>query len=147
MMHESWAVLFLVSICLLLLLVAAGAHFYWGFGGQVAKDIAVPQRKDGTPLFDPSPLATHAVGFVLLAIIAAVILSLWPALLPIPQVLTKIAVAFFALVFLARALSWHRYVGFFKSVRTTRFGTYDTWLYSPICMAIGIGLLAVFLKP
>jgi hypothetical protein len=32
-----------------------------------------------------------------------------------------------------------RLMGFFKSVTGTRFGTRDTWLYSPVCLLLGLG--------
>jgi len=122
MIGTSWFVLSIAMVSVTLLALAAGFHFYWGFGGQVGRNISVPQREDGTPVFTPSSLATHAVGFTILIVIGSVFLSLWPALLPLSPIWTKIMTVFFALIFLARALSWQKYVGLFKSVRATEFG-------------------------
>ncbi len=48
-----------------------------------------------------------------------------------------------ALVLLLRAVGDFRYVGFFKSVGGTRFATMDTWCYSPVCLALSIGVAYV----
>jgi Protein of unknown function (DUF3995) len=42
-------------------------------------------------------------------------------------------------VFVLRALGDFRLMGFFKSVRGTRFAVRDTWLYSPLCLLLGLG--------
>jgi len=43
-----------------------------------------------------------------------------------------------AALFLIRAVGEFRYVGFFKSVRDTRFATWDSWLFSPLCLLIAV---------
>jgi hypothetical protein len=44
-------------------------------------------------------------------------------------------------VFVLRAIGEFRLVGFFKSVRGTPFAHWDTWLYSPLSLLIGLGAL------
>jgi len=41
-------------------------------------------------------------------------------------------------VFVARALVPNRYVGFFKFLRTTRWAKYDTRLFSPLFLILGL---------
>jgi hypothetical protein len=48
-----------------------------------------------------------------------------------------------ALGLLARAMGDFNYVGFFKRVRGTRFARMDTLLYSPLCLALAVGVAAV----
>ena len=48
-----------------------------------------------------------------------------------------------ALVFALRAIGDFRYVGFFKSLGDDPFRTWDTWLFSPLCLAIGLAALTV----
>jgi Protein of unknown function (DUF3995) len=48
-----------------------------------------------------------------------------------------------ALGLLLRAVGDFRYVGFFKSVRDSRFATMDTWCYSPVCLALSMGVAYV----
>ena len=44
-------------------------------------------------------------------------------------------------VFALRALGEFKWVGFFKSVRDTRFARLDTWLYSPLCAGMAAACL------
>jgi len=45
------------------------------------------------------------------------------------------------LVLLARAVGDFKYVGFFKTVRASRFAVLDTWFYSPLCALLALGAL------
>ena len=123
------------------LAVGAAFHFYWAFGGRYGHRVAVPQRLDGTPLFVPSAAATFAVAFGL-TLVAAVLAAYAMRLdLPVPRGLLRIGMVILAVIFLARGLSWHPYVGLFKSVRSTDFGRNDTRFYSPGCIIAGLGFL------
>jgi hypothetical protein len=46
---------------------------------------------------------------------------------------------------MARAVGEGRYVGFLKRVRNTAFARNDTWLYSPLCVALAVGFLVLAL--
>lgn len=48
-----------------------------------------------------------------------------------------------AIVFALRAVGDFRYVGFFKRARDTVFARHDTFVYSPLCLALAV--LAVWL--
>jgi len=48
-----------------------------------------------------------------------------------------------ASVFLARAIGDFRFVGFFKRVHGSRFAHWDTALYSPLCLVIGLAIVAL----
>ena len=61
--------------------------------------------------------------------------------LPLPRSSLRLGMIFLALIFLARGLSWHPYVGLFKAIRTTDFARNDTVFYSPACVAAGLGFL------
>jgi hypothetical protein len=50
-----------------------------------------------------------------------------------------------ALGLLARAVGEFKYVGFFKSVRGSRFATLDTLVYSPLCILLATGVVFVAL--
>ncbi|ESX98522.1 hypothetical protein X755_14590 [Mesorhizobium sp. LNJC405B00] len=58
----------------------------------------------------------------------------------------KAGIILWAIIFSARALSWSRYFGLFKRVRTTRFASYDSWFYSPSCLLLGLGLFYLALS-
>lgn len=127
-------------LCATILAIAAGFHLYWGFGGKVGLGVSIPQREDGAPVFAPGAMATIAVGVVLVGVLIFVLSLVGILSLPLPHLWIRIGVALWAAAFTARALSWHRYAGLFKSVRDTRFGRYDTWFYSPLCLVLGAGL-------
>jgi hypothetical protein len=123
------------------LAVGAAFHFYWAFGGRYGHRVAVPQHPDGTPLFVPSVAATFAVAFGLTLIVLVVAVYAMRVDLAVPRGLLRIGMVVLALIFLARGLSWHPYVGLFKRVRSTDFGRNDTWFYSPGCIVAGLGFL------
>jgi hypothetical protein len=47
------------------------------------------------------------------------------------------------MIFLFRAAGEFKLVGFSKSVRGTAFATWDTWLFSPLCVLLGAGFLVI----
>jgi hypothetical protein len=101
-------------------------HFYWAIAGVGGRSAAIPEI-DGVPAFRPSKAATAAVGLVLLATAAIVLLHV------------KLLLAGAAAVMVLRAIGDFRLVGFFKRVRGSRFARLDTLLYSPLCLVLGAG--------
>ena len=137
----------LALTCTAVLMFIAGFHFHWGFGGTAGLAVAVPQSESGAALFKPSAAAAHLIGLALVA--AALCVLAWSGrfALPLPPVALRAIVAFLALVFTARALAWFRYAGWFKKVRNTAFGRYDTFFYCPLCLFLGLGLFYLVAKP
>ena len=117
-------------------------HVYWAFGGSVGKAAAVP-HVNGAPTFEPSRGGTLAVAFVL-ALCALLVLSVAALVaLPVPHaLLTWLAYALSLGLFL-RAVGDFRLVGFFKRVRGSRFAQLDTLVFSPLCLALSVGVLVV----
>ena len=129
-------------------------HVYWALGGRLGKEAAVPRapaRPDdeaGTPrraAFEPSTAATLAVAVALAGVAVLVCLrgGLFgesPSQWLIGPVLGIVALALFA-----RAVGDFKLVGFFKRRTDSRFATMDTWFYSPLCVALGAGLIAIVL--
>jgi hypothetical protein len=94
-------------------------------------------------LFVPSTRATVTVGVVLL--VFAGLVAATGRLVDVgasPRVLSWLSLAL-ALGLLARAIGEFRYVGFFKRVRDSRFAHLDTWVYSPLCLALAAGVAQV----
>ena len=129
--------------CTVILIFIASFHFYWGFGGKLGMGVAVPQRSSGEPLFKPSTAASHLIGLALLAAALCVLACSGFVLLPVPPRAIHLIVTLLAVIFTGRALGWFRYAGFFKKMRNTRFGKYDTWFYCPLCLFLGLGLFRV----
>jgi len=105
----------------------AGLHFYWAAFGTGEGSAAIPEV-DGVPAFKPSKAGTAAVGLVLLAAAAIVLLRV------------ELLLAGAAAVLVLRAIGDFRLVGFFKRVKGSKFSRMDTLLYSPLCLALGAAL-------
>ena len=54
------------------------------------------------------------------------------------NIVVQIAAWLIAAVFALRAIGDIRYVGFFKSIRDTRFARLDTLAYSPLCAVLAV---------
>ena len=93
-----------------------------------------------------SPIAAHFVGIVLCGVILFVVAYVGLLSLPVPAPILRLATFMLAVIFTMRGLSWHKYFGLFKAVRHTRFAKYDTMLYSPLCLFVGLALSYVALK-
>jgi Protein of unknown function (DUF3995) len=105
-----------------------GLHLYWALSGNMPEDALIPRDEDGIRLFDAQPVMTIASG--VLQWISALIVVL-------PGTSLKLGLA---VLLLLRAMGELNYIGFFKRVRGSRYATFDTWLYSPLCLAQAVGL-------
>lgn len=132
--------------CSVILAYAAVFHFYWGFGGKLGVSVSLPQLENGQSAFKQTTVGAHLVGLILVGSIVIVLTSSGLLSLPIHSKYLQFCVGVLSLIFIVRALSWHKYVGLFKSVRTTRFAKYDTWQYSPLSLILGLGLAYVCIK-
>lgn len=128
-----------IAFCSALLLLGSGFHIYWGFGGRIGAGVALPQREDGTPAVKETAFGAIAVGLVLALVLLLVFGFTGMVRLPLSQQVLRAGIILLAIIFTARALSWSRYFGLFKRVRTTRFASYDTFFYSPSCLLLGLG--------
>jgi hypothetical protein len=114
-------------------------HFVMALAPFPRESVTVPYV-NGRPMFVPSATATAAVGVGLL--LCALLIASTGGIVTVglsPRVLSALC-AGLALALLLRAVGDFRYVGFFKSVRGSRFATMDTWCYSPVCFALSIGI-------
>lgn len=133
-MHVSQPVGWLTA---LVLVVLGALHFYWALGGKLGFGAALPSNGD-RPLFTPGPLASATVG-VLLCCAAVCVLNAAGHLAVLSRPTSVWATRVIAGMFLLRALGDFRYVGFSKRVRDTRFARWDTRLFSPLCVLLGLG--------
>jgi hypothetical protein len=120
----------------------AAVHLYWAFSRPAAKRIAIPEVA-GRPAFIPSRSATLgvAVSFFACALLVIVTFRFVPTLIP-QKVLCWFTFGL-ALVFITRAIGEFRLIGFFKKVKGTTFARLDSTLYSPLSVAIAIGLFII----
>jgi len=113
-------------------------HVFWAFGGTWGSAAAIAEI-DGRPRFTPSRGATLAVAAALVSAALVVLVRADLILAFVPRWASQWAAGVLGAVFVLRALGDFRLMGFFKSVRGTRFAVRDTWLYSPLCLLLGVG--------
>ena len=126
---------------------AASFHLHWAMGGQRGFDVSLPQNPDGQPVLRHLlPLwrpAAFLVALGLLILAGLVVARALPLDHGLEPGLVDMALLVIGSAFVARAVVPNRYVGFFKSLRTTRWARYDTRLYSPLFLILGLSLVAV----
>jgi hypothetical protein len=123
-------------------------HLYWAAGGTLGSEAAVPRVPGeggggSKPAFKPSGFATLlvAVGLLLIAMLVCLRVGLY---LPTVQHWSlQWVISAIAMLMFARAIGDSNLMGFFKQVKGSKFARLDTWAYSPLCVVLGAGLLAV----
>ena len=135
-----------LSILLAIVFAAiALLHFYWALGGSAASMAAIP-TVGGKQAFTPSAFATVMVA---LAFVAAMLVALGQVGFlgeMVPHWIFRTGLFVISVMFLLRAIGEFRLVGFFKTFTGTPFATMDTWVYSPLCLAIAVIAFIVALK-
>jgi hypothetical protein len=124
----------------LIFALLGGLHVYWAVGGISRASAAIPQV-NGRQAFTPSRLTTLLVAIALF-VAALIVLGRIGMLADIvPTWLFRYGVWGLFAVFLLRAIGDFRLVGLFKRIRDTRFAYFDTRLFTPLCLALAVGLL------
>jgi hypothetical protein len=116
----------------------SGLHVYWAVGGHWGLNAAIPEL-DGQPLFQPGRGGTLIVA-LLLAVAATLVLeraAIGPGI--IPPAVTRWGTWGVTAALIGRAIGEFRYIGFFKRQRGTPFARWDTRLYSPLALGLGVG--------
>jgi hypothetical protein len=135
----------LAAIVCLIFVVLAVWHFYMASVGPTGGGAAVPSV-DGRPLFVPTTKSTVAVGIVLVLFAMLVAATSGMVSVGLPTGLLVWLSYGLALGLLARAVGEFKYVGFFKTVRGSRFARMDTLVYSPLCLLLSSGVAAVAIQ-
>ncbi len=63
--------------------------------------------------------------------------------LPIPGWIVTASASLLATILALRAVGDFGFVGFFKTRGDGRFAELDTWVYSPLCLALAISILVI----
>jgi hypothetical protein len=119
-------------------------HFRMAFMRPTGVTGAVPSI-DGKPLFVPSTQGTLLVGIVLTSFAGLVAATAGFVDVGLPAIALVWLSYGLALGLLARAVGDFKYVGFSKRVRGTPFARLDTWIYSPLCLLLALGVALVAL--
>ncbi|HEV7643291.1 MAG TPA: DUF3995 domain-containing protein [Pyrinomonadaceae bacterium] len=120
-------------------------HLYWALGGSTSGMAAVP-TVGGRQTFTPSAFGTVmvAVAFVLATLVVLGQAGFLGAF--IPHWIFRVGTFGIAIIFLARAIGEFKLVGFFKQASDSSFAYWDTWFYSPLCLAVAIIAFIVAFK-
>ncbi|MDN4547618.1 DUF3995 domain-containing protein [Pseudomonas sp. C32] len=123
-------------------------HVYWAMGGEWAAVAAVPQVPvEGgmrlRPAFKPRGWITLGVAACLLLIAIVVCLRVGWWLPQVQHPALQWLISAIAVMLFARAIGDSELVGFFKEIKGSKFAQLDSWVYSPLCVVLGAGLLAV----
>ena len=133
---------FLAVALITVFAVLACVHVYWAFGGQIAKVAAIPELR-GAPSFVPGRISTLLVAGCLFACAALVGAATGFLDVSVPATTLQSACFGLALLLLLRAVGDFRLVGFFKTIRGSRFAWLDSSLYSPLCLTLAVGVFLV----
>jgi hypothetical protein len=111
-------------------------HFSWLFRPM---GMAILPHENGQPAFKPGKPITLAVA-IALGLATTLVLNLHPAFSFLPMPVVKFGNGAIAFVMGARAIGDFRYCGLFRRRKTPVFTARDTWLYTPFCLAVSVGL-------
>ena len=124
------------------LIALSGLHVYWASGGRWWLDRAIPEIS-GRPMFEFGPIGALVVAAGLLGIGLTAGLRGFQLVEQHAGSPSHWACLAFAIVFSLRAVGDFRVAGFFKRIRSTTFATWDTLVYTPLCVALGAGLFYI----
>ena len=129
----------ILSLGLVIVFVGLGLiHIFWLAGGKWGLSQAIPADPDGVKVMQPGWSATLMVGLGLFGF--ALFYGLRSGMVDFltPDWVLKYIGWVIPGIFLFRAVGDFRYVGFFKRIRNTEFGRWDSRLFSPLCLAIAV---------
>ena len=121
-------------------------HFVGAFGvwGRLPILPVMPDR----PTLPTASSAAYLSVAAALALAALVVLARADLLLTsVPPMLSTLACLGLGVIFVLRAMGEFDMLGFFKSIKGTDFAFWDTWLYTPLSLVLGLGALWLATTP
>lgn len=128
----------------LIFIILGGIHFNWVFGGKFGFAEALPTKENGERILNPRKIDSAIVGIGLSAFGLFYLFKSGIIDYSLHEWLLKYAGWIIAVIFILRAIGDFKYVGFFKKIKSTVFGKWDTKLFSPLCLIIAI--LAIIIQ-
>jgi hypothetical protein len=135
----------LVIINTVIFLLLSILHFYWAFGGKLWYDAVLPTSSNGLHRMNPGTGATIIVAFGLLILALITTGSQGSFDKYITRNYFRYGTLIIAIIFLSRAIGDFRFIGVFKTVKSTRFAVNDTQFFSPLCLFISFVSLLIFI--
>ncbi len=137
--------IFFVLINTAFFIMMSFVHVYWALSGNLGKRGVLPTLHDGKPVINPGIVGTFAIAAFLgiCAFITIGSLDIYDAF--IPHAAIKYATLVITILFLLRAMGDFKYMGFFKKIKGTHFAKNDSRYFSPLCLFLGLGSIAILL--
>lgn len=137
-----------LSILLSSIFFALGLiHFNWVVGGTFGFAQSLPANENGKRLLNPKKIDSALVGMCLTAFGMFYLFKSGLIAYNLPEWIMTYGSWIIPIIFLLRAIGEFNYFGFYKRVKTTDFAKWDTKLFSPLCLAIGVlGIIIHVLK-
>ena len=122
-------------------------HLNWVFGGKFGFDKTLPTKESGERILNPKKYHSAIVGFGLIAFGLFYLIGSGLGDYNLPYWILKSGRWIIPIIFISRATGEFNYVGFFKKIKKTEFADWDTKLFSPLCLTIGLlGLIIALVK-
>ena len=135
----------LIAINAIIFLILSFIHFYWGFGGTRWYADVLPTNTTGSKRMEPGLTAAFIVAFGLLILAFITIGNQGLLDKHINRKYFRYGALLISVIFFARAIGDFKFVGFFKTVKETRFASNDSQFFSPLCVLIAVISLLIFL--
>jgi hypothetical protein len=134
-----------VIINTVIFILLSALHFYWAFGGKLWYDDVLPTNSNGLNKLNPGTTAglIVAFGLLFLASITAGNQGLFDRY--IKRKYFRYGSLIIAIMFFLRAVGDFKFIGFFKTVKGTKFGINDTEFFSPLCLFIALLSIPIFI--
>ncbi|HRI01660.1 MAG TPA: DUF3995 domain-containing protein [Saprospiraceae bacterium] len=117
-------------------------HFYWAMGGQWGMDASLPTNEQGVRVLNPKRTDSVIVGIALAFFSLFYLLKSGTIEHQIPSWIISVGQWTVPGIFLLRAIGDFKYVGFFRKIKSTKFGKMDTMFFTPLCFLLALfGLL------
>ena len=135
-------IVILEFILVIVFLILSGIHFNWSVGGKLGFDKTLPTKEDGTRVLNPKKIDTAIIGIGLLLFAIYYLVRTEIVSVDLPHWILNYVGWIISSVFILRSIGDFKYVGFFKKIKTTTFGFFDTKYFSPLCTFIGsVGII------
>jgi len=126
------------SILIIVFLIISIIHFYWVFGGLKGLNRALPTDEKGKRILNPGKIETSIVGLGLIFFALYYSTKIGIFQIELPKLIVDYSGWIISSIFILRAIGEFKYVGFFKKIRNTEFGKFDTRYFSFVSLTIGI---------
>jgi hypothetical protein len=134
-----------VVINTVIFLLLSILHFYWAFGGVLWYDDVLPTSSNGLHRMNPDSTATLIIAFALLLLASITAGNQGSLDKYVKRTYFRYGALIIAIIFLFRTIGDFKFIGFFKTVKWTRFGINDTHFFSPLCLFISLLSVLIFI--